>query len=399
MNIIWLTSETPYPPNTGGRMVMYKHIEYMAKLHSIYLFCIADTDTDLQVGKNMEKICKEVHLYKRCRNNFQIVYNLLRGPYICSSRWKRQMRKDILQCIEKNDIAVVIVEFPQMLGNLSASVRRRIPIVLNQHNTEYLALRNISRIHGNFFKRWMGWIDSYRMEILENLYYKKKFINLYTFVSTEDKQTFERKYPYYRTFLLPIGTETEFLSTEKHDGFNIMYIGKMEYLPNTEAAEWFAEKVFALLPVGQDYNYYIVGKNPLKSTRSLEKRFEGVHVTGTVNSMKEYYQKADLIVVPLFHGGGVKVKLIEALGYGKIVLTTSKGVEGTDFKKGEDLLVAESREDFIRLCKDIRKCPEKYALIKKTGFDKVVSEYSWQIIMEHFNQEIDLLNAKYRNQA
>lgn len=396
MNIIWLAPETPFPPNTGGRIVMYKHIEYMAKKHNIYLFSIADSDTDIQMGKKLGKICKEIRFYKRNKNKLQIVCNLLQAPYICSSRWLKQMRKDILGCTTENNINLIIVEFPQMIGNLDESIRKQIPIILNQHNTEYLALRNISRLHTNFLKRWIGWIDSYRMAALENRYYKKNFISLYTFVSLEDKIFFENKYPKLKTLLLPIGTETEYLPTEHHDGFNIMYIGKMSYLPNAEAAEWFAEKVFAAFLLEQDYNYYIVGKDPIESTLNLEKKFERVHVTGTVNNMKEYYQKADIIVIPLFHGGGVKVKLIESLGYGKLVLTTTKGIEGTDFEKGKEIVVAENEEDFIELCKDIRKYPEKYTLIKKAGFEKIVRKYSWLSIMKQFNKEAELLNANYR---
>ena len=389
MIFFWLTAEMPSPPNTGGRIVMYKRIEYFSRQNEIFLFSIIDSEEDRNYQSDMEKYCREVRLYNRKEKKNKNLLKLFKGPYVCTSRWQKCMKDDIDKMFDDIKPDYIMVDFPQMLGNISNKVFKSGNVVLNQHNTEYQTLRNLSGLYSSWPMRIASKIESYRLQLLEKEYYSKNLIKLYTFLSIEDKAFFEKKYGLTNTYLVPIGTEVIRLAEPEKKDFIISYIGKMEYLANAEASVWFANNVYSKLKSHiPNLKYFIVGKNPLESVVSLSKNDKNIVVTGTVSDMKAYFEQSDIIVIPLFHGGGVKVKLLEALGYGKLVITTPKGVEGTVFTDKKELLVAATSNEFVDLCLDVYKIPEKYSSIRECGFKRIQDEFTWESIIKNFEGKL-----------
>lgn len=389
MTIIWLTAEMPFPPNTGGRIGMFKRIEYFSKENDVYLFSIIDKNIEAKYSQDLQKYCKTVNLYCREGRMLRNLFGLIRAPYVCESRWFSKMKQDIDKTFGYINPDYVIVDFPQMLGNISESIFNSGRVILNQHNTEYQTLRNISKIFKNPVKRVAGFIESYRLEKIEKKYYKRKPIKLFTFVSLEDKMFFERKYGLTNTLLVPVGTETKILEKQNKNDIIISYIGKMEYPSNAEAAVWFANNVFVGLKENiPNVKFYVVGKNPISSVKELADKDSDIIVTGTVESVDEYYENTDIVVIPLFHGGGVKVKLLEALGHKKLVITTKKGVEGTIFKNGQELIVAENADQYKDVINDIYTNPKKYEIIKETGYKCIEDNFTWAAIVRKYEEKL-----------
>ncbi|WP_373132813.1 hypothetical protein [Bacteroides ovatus] len=117
MKVIWVSPECPYPANTGGRIGIMKRLEYFSKDNEIYFFCVIDNDNEYKYSSILSKYCKKVHFYKR--NKGTALFKLIKGPFVCVSRWITTMKDDINVCFEKETIDWVIVDFPQMLGNIS----------------------------------------------------------------------------------------------------------------------------------------------------------------------------------------------------------------------------------------------------------------------------------------
>ena len=99
--------------------------------------------------------------------------------------------------------------------------------------------------------------------------------------------------------------------------------------------------------------------------------------------MDEYYESADLAVVPLKHGGGVKVKLLEAIGFKIPVITTSVGVQGTDFN-GDEIIIADEPEKMASLCVDLLKNRNKYKSMYEKLFKKFEMKYTWEAIGSNY---------------
>lgn len=388
MKVIWISPECPYPANTGGRIVVMKKMEYFSQKNDIYFFCLIDNDDEYKYRFELLKYCKEVHLYKR--NKGIALLKLIKGPFVCVSRWIVSMRKDIDVCFEREKIDWVIVEFPQMLGNISRRILNSNKLVLSQHNIEYATLHNLAKSITNPLKKVIYNVEAKRLYHFEERCYREMNVNIFTFVSVEDKAFFERKFSKFNTLLVPIGTEIHEYKENKCSRNIISFFGKMSYPPNVEAAIWFSKQVFPLvqkeIPESQ---FYIVGKDPSKELLELSVNNPSIVVTGTVDSIEDYYERTDLVVIPLAHGGGVKVKVLEALGHGKLIVSTVKGIEGTTFQNGKELLTSESAEEFACICINILQNLSTYEGIRRGGYENTKENFTWKAIVEKFEMELN----------
>lgn len=385
MKLIIVAPEMPFPANTGGRILVYKRIQYLAKNNELFYFGIIDNENERCHSSELQKYCKEVHLYNRSglKNKVNTLLNIWRGPYACVSRAIKEMRDEISQCFNNNSIDYILVQQPQMLGNVTKELFATKKVVVEQQNIEYVTMRNLADSIKNSIKQCIYKLDAKRMKTWEDKYYTKPIL-LHTFVSIEDKAFFEQWLPSVKTYLSPIGSELEPFD-QPNEGHNIVYFGKMSYYPNAEAAKWFADSVFPLIvqkvPAAK---YYIVGKDPLDYLVELSKHNDNIIVTGTVDSVLDYYKLANVVVVPLAHGGGVKVKVLEALGHGKILVSTSKGIEGTEFTNGYDVLTANNAEEMASLISEVLLDNKKYDQIRLNGMKTIEKKYTWAAIIGDF---------------
>ncbi|WP_302580730.1 glycosyltransferase family 4 protein [uncultured Bacteroides sp.] len=367
-----------------------KRLEYFSQNNEIYFFCVVDNDDEYEYRADLLKYCKEVHLYKR--NKGAALFKLIKGPFVCVSRWIASMKKDINVCFERENIDWVIVEFPQMLGNISRRILNSNKLILSQHNIEYATLNNLAKSITNPLKRLIYNVESKRLYYYEERCYREMSVKLFTFVSIEDKAFFERKFGKSNTLLVPIGTEIHEYKESKDSCNAISFFGKMSYPPNKEAAIWFSKNVFPLvqkeIPASK---FYIVGKDPSKELMEISEKNPNIIVTGTLDSIEGYYERTDLVVIPLSHGGGVKVKVLEALGYGKLVVSTSKGIEGTTFQNGEELLTSSSAEEFAAICIDVLQNLPCYEKVRRGGYESVRKNFTWKAVVEKFELELNRL--------
>lgn len=388
MKIFWISMECPYPPNSGGRNVVWNKIVNMAANNDIFLFSIIDSEAEKKYIAELESYCKNVFLYKRERN-LKSVIGALKYPFPAISRWIKRMKLDIEKKCDSIKPDYIIVEFPQMMGILSNRILNEYPIVLSQHNIEHLAMKSIASGMKFGLKKTCYQFTAHQLEKYEEKIYRDTRLDLITFVSSSDKEYFEKCYGQKeKTMLLPIGTNEKMIEGPI-DEKNIAFIAKMSYKPNEEAIRWFVDGVWSSIKKKvPNAKLYIVGKEPSDDIQKIQSVLKDVIVTGAVDSTENYYAKANLIIVPILTGGGVKVKLIEALGHGKIVVTTTKGIEGTDFIPNKHVLVANGQKEFAEMCVNALLHQELYNEMKVNSYRKVQDEYSWKSITKQFEEKL-----------
>lgn len=394
MNIIYLCPEMLLPANTGGRIGSFKRIEYLSKNNNIYLFCVIDNEKDELYKPELEKLCNEVHLFNRKTHKLVSFLRSFIYPYACATRTFPKMKRQITEIFRNKNIDFVIVDFPQMLNNISNEIFDSGKVVLGLHNIEYITMRNLAGSITNPIKKTIFLFDSIRLQRYEKSFYSANKIMLYTFVSSTDLTFFQNTFKLNNTLLLPVGTEV--IKYENNfEGKNIMFFGKMSYPANEEAICNFVANVFPII-INKipDVKLYIVGKDPTEKVINLKTKYpDNIIVTGTVDSVEPFYKMASIVVVPLKHGGGVKVKVLEALGHCKLVITTNKGIEGTDFIGGEHLIEVSNDNDFSAKCISALIDREQYEDIRIKGFLYVKSKYTWESIINTFEKEL----LKHRN--
>ena len=141
----------------------------------------------------------------------------------------------------------------------------------------------------------------------------------------------------------------------------VLFVGTMSYAPNEDAARWIIRRVLPRLQRACDapVNILVVGSNPSAALQRLGQQ-PNVTVSGTVTDVGAYYRRADLAVVPLRVGGGTRIKLLEAAAWDVPIVATTLGAEGTSFRHGRDLLIANGAQQFVHACAKLL-CDKPYA--------------------------------------
>ncbi len=102
--------------------------------------------------------------------------------------------------------------------------------------------------------------------------------------------------------------------------------------------------------------FQVVGVYPTAEVLQLHGGAVVVH--GQVADMAPHFRETSVVVVPLLHGGGTRLKILEAAASGKAIVTTTLGMEGLDFRPGEDLLVADTPIEFAQAVVGLLRDPE-----------------------------------------
>ena len=122
----------------------------------------------------------------------------------------------------------------------------------------------------------------------------------------------------------------------------------------------------------------LCGRNPPEALLTLARLDPGISVTGEVPDVRPWLSACDVVVVPLRHGGGTRLKILEALAAGCPVVSTAKGAEGLEIEHGRDLLLAETPDaisDAVLWCLGNRVAAAEMA---DRGRALVAARYSWE---------------------
>ena len=119
--------------------------------------------------------------------------------------------------------------------------------------------------------------------------------------------------------------------------------GSLWYQVNIAGIEWFIKNVLPLLK--SKINLRIAGSNPSKDFVKLCEE-NNIELVISPESMKEHVEWSDLVVVPIFSGAGMKVKIAEALSYGKPVVTTDYGAIGYELVSGVNSFICNDAKSF-----------------------------------------------------
>jgi polysaccharide biosynthesis protein PslH len=147
---------------------------------------------------------------------------------------------------------------------------------------------------------------------------------------------------------IPFGTdfaERAFDANGGDDG--VLFVGNFVHPPNVDAADRLVRSIFPLVRARHPGAVLrIVGDHPPPRLRVAPS--DGVFVTGRVPDLTPYVERAAVVAAPIRLGGGMRVKVLEALAAGKAVVASSLAVEGLDVTDEDQLLVAETDEEFAQ---------------------------------------------------
>jgi glycosyltransferase involved in cell wall biosynthesis len=150
----------------------------------------------------------------------------------------------------------------------------------------------------------------------------------------------------------------------------ILYVGDLTLDSNYRSLEWFVREAMpeiscTLAPV----ELRVIGRIPDEQRRTLTNMDSRVSVLGYVDDIAAEYSQAACMISPILYGAGVKVKLIDALAHGQIVVANSKACEGTHLLDGDNLLIGDTPKEFAACCSKVLSNREAYIAYAQNGLD------------------------------
>ena len=386
MELVWLTPGTPYPPNQGERVVTFNRVKRLSdRGHDVHVLSVVDDESELELAEDMADYCASA-TYATRRRGVKLYAQEPRLPYPVASRYVPELRDRLDELADTAD--VVVAEHTNMTRYVSGL---DVPTCFSVHNVVTKTLFGMARSKFPSPKAIPYAVESARMYRYEQSAYGGGRFDSYTFLSTDECAAMTDRFPSItsRAWVSPVGVDAErFSSVEPlpaeycSDAPTIVFTGTMRYEPNVDAVEWFVRDVFSKVRSSvPDTRFLIVGKEPTERVERLAER-PGVTVTGRVPSVEPFIDAADVVVVPLREGAGVKIKLLEALASESVVVSTPTGVEGVDVEHGEHLWIADDAETFAGHVVETLSAPDDHHELAANGRERIVETYAWPSVID-----------------
>lgn len=162
-----------------------------------------------------------------------------------------------------------------------------------------------------------------------------------------------------------------------------LFPGTFGYGPNAHAARVLVDDVLPLLPAGDATRLLLVGPAPGTDLQAAAARDPRIVLTGTVPAMEPYLAQATVLAVPLRHGGGTHLKVLEGLAAGVPVVSTALGAQGLAVEHGTHLLLAETADELAAAIRRVADEPALAASLARAGRRLVSERYAWPVVERH----------------
>lgn len=307
-------------------------------------------------------------------NYLRPIFWLLNLPFLIYRH--RKNRRIIENKICSHDFDAILFDYTKMAHHLVLGRNKRIKKVLNVHNVESDTARQGMLGSNNIVSKTLCWLQ-WRVYQL----YEKHFIpkcDLLLAPCPADADGYRRLAPGIRAVVIPNAVDTNTLKPlpPPEEPSTLIYPGRMDYPPNSQAAYILCNKILpqvsARIPQLQ---VYVVGKNPPVDLQKLAS--DRIIVTGFVEDVIPYWRKASVLVVPLTIGGGTRIKILEAMALGRPVVTTAKGCEGLEVVHRKHLLVADDPKEFAECVIEVLKTPHQFDEMVLAARKLVEEKYSF----------------------
>ncbi len=348
--ILMLTQVLPYPPDSGPKVKTLNVIKYLAQKHAITLvsFVRGDQSADVEA---LKQYCREVHTVPMERGKLQdlraLISSLLSGvPWLIA----RDRRQEMVQLVQRlaRQTQFDVVDADQLNMAQYAELVPNARKVFDAHNALWLLYKRLAEKLGLGLEKILYERDWRLLRDYEGRIARE--FSAVVAVSEEDREALEEVAGTLPGLaVVPISVDTDDVVPVKREpaANHLLHIGTMFWAPNVDGILWFGREIYPLIKQQRpQVSFDVVGARPPAEVKALAEQDASIQVTGYVSDPAEYYRQAALMVVPLRAGGGMRVKILNALAQGMPIVSTTLGCEGIAVEHGRHLLIADGPQEF-----------------------------------------------------
>ncbi len=375
-----LSHRIPWPLRDGGAIAMYNTILGLRQAgHEVKLLC-------LNPLKDQVKTDELPALFSDCKLAYRSIdtgikpldalLNVLGSGSYNAQRFAHAEFAQLVQQVVKDfnpDWVHIEGAFAAQYVDAVKEVKP-VPCVLREHNVEYEIWREMAAGEKNPLKKAYLKLLARRLQNYEEALWEK--FDLIFSITEEDAAVMRKKLGHTKVVNGGVGFDlSPYLAVDEPGDANLLYhVASMDWLPNQEAVEWTLREIWpAVHRALPKVELHLAGKK--MPERFIAQKGDRLHIEAEVADLMEYSRDKAIMLVPLRSGSGIRIKTIEAMAMGKLVLSTQRGLMGLGAVPGIHLLETNTAEEFVAAIKQLQS---------DEALRKTLSQNARQFVLENF---------------
>lgn len=404
MRLLFLAPRVPWPADTGGKIRTVNILKQITKFAQIHLVCFSFEKNDPEHAEELKKLGVAVTLVPAQDPGIipkaaGIMLNPI--PWSIAKYYSKSMERVLKSLQQTYSFDAVHIDHVHM-AHYNHCFNNR-PCILDEHNVEYKILERCAKVEKSFLKKTIYATQANKMKGFETR--QIRLCSRYLAVSDEDLRLLDELAGTQRKgrgHVIPNGVDTEYFKRSEGgegDGDQedaLAFTGSLDWLPNDDAVVFFCREVLPLIwEQNTNVKFYIVGKSPSATVKELAQKDPRIVVTGRVDDVRTYIQRAKIFVVPIRIGGGTRLKILEAMSMQKAVVSTTVGAEGIACTKDADIVLGDTPREFAQRVIVLLQDQKKRETLGTAARKLVLEKYDWRIIGKKLNRIYeDIKNAR-----
>ncbi|MCX6297260.1 MAG: glycosyltransferase [Bacteroidetes bacterium] len=375
MKLFVILSRVPYPLEKGDKLRAFNQIKELSLKHQIILFALNDTTLDEKAIVELKKYCVAISVIKFSK--FTIFFNLLRAflngkpmqvGYFYFSKAQKKV-DDLIAKHKPDHIYCQLIRTAEYIKKYP-----HIPKTLDYMDVFSKGMER-RKLSAPFYMKPFLAIEYARLLKYENKVFG--YFTTKTIITEQDKNFIP--HPMKKDIVVvPNGVDTSYFKPiVRKKEFELLFNGNMNYPPNIESVEYLVEKVMPYvwnkLP---NTRLLISGAAPHKSV--LELASKNVVVSGWVDDIRINFAKSKILVAPMQISIGLQNKLLEAMAMELPCITSTLANNALGAKPNEQILVADTPEQYARHIIDLLQNENKAKQIAINGYQFVINKFNWK---------------------
>ena len=388
LQILVITNRLPWPLNDGGNIATYHVLQHLSRFgHAVTL---ASLNTKKH-HENPAHLANVADVHTTDIDTTVSLFGLLKGlfgkvPYNISRFISDEFAALLQRLLTQKQYDVVQLEGIYLTTYLPL-IRQysKAKVVLRAHNAEH---RIWERVGKNEYLPHRKLYLTYLAKSIQKFEVEHACLFDGIIAITEDDAAWFRQLcPQKPVRAIPAGVHL--VSHEQAElqelPQNVAILGSLEWAPNVQGLEWFLANVWPLvLQKLPQAHLHIAGKNPPAKLLSLKVPNTTMH--GTVPNATAFLLAHPVLAVPLLAGGGMRLKVVEAMALGRCIVSTTIGAEGIPAEDKKHLLLADSAEDFANALVAALTHKSLQQKLGSNARELAKEKYAWEGLVRNFEK-------------
>ena len=389
--LLFLCHRIPYPPNKGDKIRSYQIFNFLTRHYNVHLGTFVDDNDDWKYTEKLEQKCSS-SLFLPLHPSLGRLRSLMgffTGEALSIPYYRQKKMQDWVHNLWKSrkigNIVVFSSAMAQYIAEDEFAEANRIVDFVDVDSDKWRQYAASKKA----LSAWLYRREAFKLEKFDISIANQ--VDASVFVSPQEVALFKSlpSAPGPKIHCMSNGVASEYFNRDDKrenpfpaDVLPIVFTGAMDYWANIDAVSWFANEILpTIIDSLSDARFYIVGSRPAASVQQLASSF--VTVTGNVPDIRPYMQHAQAIVAPVRIARGIQNKVLEAMSMEQPVVVTSKGLEGIVAEPEQEILVADSANDFAQATLAVlnRNFDNLGAKARKC----IIRNHSWQASFERLD--------------